>query len=225
MKQSSLYRFIVVTLFSVFCSSNVMADFSKSFEGYQVFNTYCYICHGKTGKGDGPLARKIGVPPADLTNDNILTNRTDKELIRIVEGSSPHGASADKQSMSTDKPRWGVAISHSQVRSLVAYIRYLHRGKNDITGDPIAGKKVYDNSCIQCHGDYGEGDGVLTRVYPMEPADHTDADRMDKINNEKLRTIITEGGVGSSLMPGWSEILSKDEINDVISYIRLIAAH
>ena len=94
-----------------------------------------------------------------------------------------------------------------------------------MTGDPAAGKKIYDRFCIQCHGDYGEGDGVLTRVYDMDPADHTDADRMDRISNKKLRAITTKGGAGASLMPGWSEILSKDEINDVVSYIRLIAAH
>ena len=221
MKQSSLYKFIIVILSGLLCSSNVMADFSKSFEGYQIFNNYCFICHGANGKGDGPLAKKIGTPPSDLTNNNILGNRTDKELIRIVEGSSPHGSSTGK----ADMPRWGVAISHTQVRSLVAYIRYLHRGKHKLTGDPIAGKEVYNNSCIQCHGDYGEGDGVLTRVYSMEPADHTDASHMDKITNKKLREIIAKGGAGSSLMPGWGKVLSKDEINDVMSYIRLIAAH
>lgn len=224
MKQSSLYKIIIIALFSMLFSSNAAADFSKSFEGYEVFNKYCFICHGEAGKGDGPLAHRIGVPPSDLTNDNVLGKRTDKELIRIVEGSSPHGKSSESERLSTGMPRWGVAISYTQVRSLVSYIRYLHRGKHKLTGDPASGKKIYENSCIQCHGDYGEGDGVLTRVYSIKPANHTDADRMDRISNEKLRAIITEGGAGSSLMPGWSGILSKDEINDVMSYIRLIAA-
>ena len=219
MKQSSLYKFIIVTLFGLLCSSNVMADFSKSFEGYEVFNKYCFICHGEKGKGDGPLAKKIGTPPANLTDNNRLGKRTDKELIRIVEGTSPHGT------VSAEMPPWRIAISRSQVQSLVSYIRYLHRGKNDLPGNPGSGKKVYDNYCIQCHGSYGEGDGVLTRVFPMKPADHTNAERMDKITNKKLREIIAKGGAGSSLMPGWAKILSKDEINDVMSYIRLIVAH
>ncbi|MCK5263627.1 MAG: hypothetical protein KAJ92_08055, partial [Gammaproteobacteria bacterium] len=67
--------------------------------------------------------------------------------------------------------------------------------------------------------------GVLTRVYSMTPANHADAERMNKISNEKMRTIITNGGAGASLMPGWGGILSKNEIEDVMSYIRLIAAH
>ncbi|MDH5472110.1 MAG: c-type cytochrome [Gammaproteobacteria bacterium] len=205
--------------------SNVQADFSKSFEGYQVFNTYCFICHGQDGKGDGPLSKKIGSPPTDLTNNGIMNTRSDKQLIRIIEGSSPHGKMPDDNSMDNTIPRWGVAISHSQVRSLVAYIRYLHRSKHKLTGDPLAGKKIYDTYCIQCHGTYGEGDGVLTRVYPMEPANHTNAVSMDKFSNDKMYSIILDGGTGSSLMPGWKNILTEKQINDTISYIRLIAAH
>ena len=225
MNQPSHYRLIIITLFSMLFSSNINAEFSKSFEGYQVFNTYCFICHGKDGKGNGPLASKIGTPPTDLTDDTILSKRTDKELKRIVEGSLPHGNATDSKSAKTNTPRWGVAISHVQIRSLVSYIRYMHRGKHQLPGNPISGKEVYDTYCIQCHGPYGEGDGVLTRVYPMETADHTNATEMDKISTRKMLSIINKGGPGSSLMPGWKNILTDKEINDSISYIRLIAAH
>ncbi|MCW8855571.1 MAG: c-type cytochrome [Gammaproteobacteria bacterium] len=225
MKQPSHYIIITIALFSTLFSSNTSAEFSKSFEGYQVFDTYCFICHGKDGKGNGPLASKIGTPPTDLTDDKILSKRTDKELKRIVEGSLPHGNATDSKSTTTNMPRWGVAISHVQIRSLVSYIRYMHRSKHSLPGNPVSGKKVYDNYCIQCHGAYGEGDGVLTRVYPMEPADHTNHKDMDKISNNQLRSIISKGGTGASLMPGWKNILTDKEINDSISYIRLIAAH
>ena len=220
MKQPSFYRITFLFLITVLISGTAVADYSKSFEGYQVFNTYCFICHGKNGKGDGPLAGKIDIKPTDLTDDKLMSKRSDKELKRIVEGSSPHG-NTDK----TKQPRWGVAISHTQVRSLVSYIRYLHRGKHELPGNPVSGKEVYDNYCIQCHGPYGEGDGVLTRVYKMEPANYTDASDMNKFSNSKLYSFISKGGTGSSLMPAWKNVLTEKEINDVISYIRLIAAH
>lgn len=218
MKQLSLYKLIFISIFSMLFSTNAAADYSKTFEGYEVFNKYCFICHGAKGKGDGPLAKKIGTPPANLTDNNRMGKRTDKELVRIIEGSAPHGT------VSSDMPAWHVALSYTQIRSLASYVRYLHRGKNGLTGNPTAGKKVYENSCVQCHGEDGEGDGVLTRVYSMTPANHADAAGMDKISNEKMRAIITKGGAGASLMPGWGGILSKDEIEDVMSYIRLIAA-
>jgi len=219
MKQSSSYRPIVIILFSVFYLSNVSADISRSYEGYEVFNKYCFICHGVEGKGDGPLARKLDTMPANLTDNKKLSERTDSELVRIIEGTSPHGT------VSSDMPRWRNAISSSQVRSLVTYIRYLHKSEHALPGNPGLGKKVYDNYCVQCHGPHGRADGVLTRVYSMEPVDHTDAELMNKITNEKLRKIIDDGGTGSSLMPGWKEVLTEDEINAVISYIRLISAH
>ncbi|HLK90641.1 MAG TPA: cytochrome c [Polyangia bacterium] len=33
-------------------------------EGQALFTTYCVVCHGAGGKGDGPLAGKIPPPPA-----------------------------------------------------------------------------------------------------------------------------------------------------------------
>jgi mono/diheme cytochrome c family protein len=35
--------------------------------GEEMFNTYCAVCHGKGGKGDGPAATEFKIPPANLT--------------------------------------------------------------------------------------------------------------------------------------------------------------
>jgi len=35
--------------------------------GVDMFTTYCAVCHGKTGKGDGPAAASMKVAPSDLT--------------------------------------------------------------------------------------------------------------------------------------------------------------
>lgn len=122
-------------------------------------------------------------------------------------------------------PKWRAAISPSQIKGLVSYIRYLHRGKHKLIGNPEKGKAVYNRSCSACHGNEGEGDGVLTKVYSLEPANHVNAKRMDKMSNEAMVKIVTNGGVGASMMPGWKGILTKQEIKDVVSYIRLLSAH
>jgi mono/diheme cytochrome c family protein len=36
-------------------------------EGKALFQTYCVICHGEQGKGDGPIARHIPRPPSYLS--------------------------------------------------------------------------------------------------------------------------------------------------------------
>lgn len=35
--------------------------------GQQMFATYCAVCHGKDGRGDGPAANALKKRPADLT--------------------------------------------------------------------------------------------------------------------------------------------------------------
>ena len=35
--------------------------------GAQMFKEYCAVCHGPAGKGDGPVATALKVPPPDLT--------------------------------------------------------------------------------------------------------------------------------------------------------------
>jgi mono/diheme cytochrome c family protein len=35
--------------------------------GAQMFTEYCAVCHGPGGKGDGPVANALKVPPPDLT--------------------------------------------------------------------------------------------------------------------------------------------------------------
>lgn len=152
-----------------------------------------------------------------MTRNDQLSKKSDKNIYQIIEGTVRHGRS--------NMPKWRAAISPSQIKGLVSYIRYLHRGKHKLIGNPEKGKAVYNRSCSACHGNEGEGDGVLTKVYSLEPANHVNAKRMDKMSNEAMVKIVTNGGVGASMMPGWKGILTKQEIKDVVSYIRLLSAH
>jgi mono/diheme cytochrome c family protein len=36
-------------------------------DGRALYTTYCASCHGRTGRGDGPVAEFLKVPPSDLT--------------------------------------------------------------------------------------------------------------------------------------------------------------
>ena len=218
MRQTMMLKISAVFTVGTLLTFNVFADYSKSFEGYRIFKTNCSVCHGTDGRGFGPLAGKLETKPSDLTNNTMLKGKSDRDLFRIIEGTAPHG------DVSKDMPQWGSAIPQTQINSLVSYIRYLHSSKHPSIGNPLTGKKVYDENCIICHGSDGKGGGVLTRVYDMDPADHTSATRMNRISNDKLRLIISHGEVGASLMPGWKGILSNEEIDDVISYIRILSS-
>src|SRR3984893_15783693 len=40
---------------------------ASSNSGNEMFNSYCAVCHGKDGKGNGPAASAMKTSPADLT--------------------------------------------------------------------------------------------------------------------------------------------------------------
>ncbi len=40
-------------------------------QGEQLYNTFCYVCHGMEGKGDGPVIKR-GFYPLDLTSPAVV---------------------------------------------------------------------------------------------------------------------------------------------------------
>ncbi|MCK5093046.1 MAG: c-type cytochrome [Gammaproteobacteria bacterium] len=216
-----LYATVLTSVFLIemLTASNALAEPPKAFEGRKVFNTSCFLCHGVDGKGHGPLSEKLAVPAIDLTDNSRLSKKTDRDLFRIIQGTAPHGL------VSKDMPQWGLSIPEPQIKTLIAYVRFLHRSRYPLIGDPEDGQVIYQRSCSVCHGKWGEGDGPLTKVMSMTPADHTNVTEMNKISNKKLVAIIAYGSTGKTPMPGWEGILSKSQIEAVTSYIRLLTVH
>ncbi len=73
--------------------------------GEEMFNTYCAVCHGKSGKGDGPAASEFKTLPANLTilaknNNGTFPEAYVAEVIRT-------GPREAKAHGSKDMPVWG----------------------------------------------------------------------------------------------------------------------
>ncbi|MES9832675.1 MAG: c-type cytochrome [Candidatus Thiodiazotropha sp. DIVDIV] len=200
-------------MFSALCLISTTAYSASAYEGYTLFNQTCFLCHGTSGKGDGPLAKKLDSKPDDLTSDG---KTDDARLFGLIKGTIRHGT--EKSEM----PKWGLALPENQIQSLIAYIRFLQNSKHTLTGDPEVGQQVYMAKCAACHGRTGEGDGPLTELLKINAQNHTNSAEMNKHSNSHLTEVITYGTPGKSLMPGWKDILSEEEIEGVVSYIRLL---
>ena len=81
-------------------------------EGKQLFATYCAICHGAKGKGDGAAGAALNPKPANLTNSVFAAQSDGAIFWKITEGRAPM---ASYKSSLTEEQRW----------QLVTYLRTL----------------------------------------------------------------------------------------------------
>lgn len=90
--------------------------------GGLLYETHCTVCHGRSGKGDGPGARVIRQPMRDFSNPSAMREVNDRFLFEIVKkGSSQFGRS-------NAMPSWGMKLSDEEIRAVVAHIRSLASG-------------------------------------------------------------------------------------------------
>jgi cbb3-type cytochrome c oxidase subunit III len=198
-----------------------LAEPPSTYDGRLLFMTYCMICHGPDGRGKGPLAKKMNVEPADLTvtvrarSDIVLKGIISGRGRQLISGRDRHNVISDAM------PEWKEILSDREIESLIAYLRFVSTSKHPMMGNPEVGRDLYTRYCQACHGEGGEGDGVMTSLIDMNPMDHSNPTQMNEISNlEMVRSI--RNGKGS-YMPAWKDIISQTEIEALVSYIRLLS--
>lgn len=80
--------------------------------GRSLFVTYCASCHGRDGRGNGPVAQALKVPPKDLTK--YAANNGGRfpavQVVRTIDGRAPgvreHGP--------IEMPVWGDAFTRHE---------------------------------------------------------------------------------------------------------------
>ena len=91
----------------------------------------------------------------------------------------------------------------------------------DYPADTTRGKAVYQRHCQACHGVGGWGDGPDGQALKVSPANFHRFSSFLKSDEELLRTI--EHGVVFSPMHSWRGQLTDGEMQDVVSYVRLLS--
>jgi mono/diheme cytochrome c family protein len=72
--------------------------------GKDMYMTYCAVCHGTDGKGGGPAASALKIPPNDLT---LLSKNSGGKYPSIKVEASIRGEAAFPAHGSKDMPVWG----------------------------------------------------------------------------------------------------------------------
>lgn len=91
----------------------------------------------------------------------------------------------------------------------------------------LRAERTYNTYCVQCHGVQRDGKGINAAHMSVQPRDHTDAKGMSDIPDQQLFEAIRDGGLAvdkSVLMPAWKSVLSDEEIEGLVAYLRAVCA-
>ncbi len=79
-------------------------------KGKSVYTTHCLNCHGRMGKGDGPIGKMLIPPAANLT---VIGKKSDKELLKTIQNGRP----------GTAMPSWKGDLSAQDILDVLSYVR------------------------------------------------------------------------------------------------------
>ncbi|MCS6806647.1 MAG: c-type cytochrome [Acidobacteriota bacterium] len=172
-----------------------VAGVSAAARGERLINERaCAACH-KIGDRDG------GIAP-DLSFEGLL--RDESWLMDHFR---------DPRSRVPDSIMPAFGFSDSEFLSMTQYLKSL------TTPPPTATPaEAYKNLCARCHGEKGDGHGLIALYLDPYPRDLTKVAFMNSKPEERFIMSIKEGVPGTS-MPAWGKVLNDAQIRDLLNYI------
>ena len=185
-------------------------------EGWTTYESLCWTCHGVSGRGDGPntVDGSTLMPPSFHTLD--FARASTESLLRTfrlgVGGREPDHPHMDAVSAALEPEAFAYALSFIPVLVFPP----------ELPGSALAGKAIFDLRCAGCHGSYGLGDGPDAAGFTeVSPADFTADTLISNRDWDGLFRRVADGGssLHSETMPPWGDVLTEDQIWDVVSFL------
>lgn len=223
---------------------NVPIQETSVLDGAEMYQSYCASCHGAGGKGNGPAAPALKIPPTDLTMLSAHNNGEFPGLEVMSAMSRARGGHGSEQ-----MPVWGNlfhlsgqtdAVIHLRLYNITRYIEAIQvpaersapqrtRSRQRLIGDVsrVSGVEMYHSFCASCHGADGRGNGPGAVVLNKQPADLTLLSRNNggKYPEMKVNEILgarpgTEAH-GSREMPVWGDMFRESREDQGVVTVRL----
>lgn len=180
--------------------------------GQQVYDGFCWTCHGLYGHGDGPGAYGFPHPLPDV--GRLATPAVGRIVARMLTPRGHDGTDAAA-------PVWH-ALPPESLRLAVSYLATMNPAGSP--GNPAAGRLLFAAYCVQCHGARGAGDGRLAAAFAPRPADL----RALRYAGRQAQVLVSirEGGSHDhrAYMPVWGRVMTDAQLWDVLSYLPTLKA-
>ncbi|HKZ75863.1 MAG TPA: c-type cytochrome, partial [Actinomycetota bacterium] len=224
---------------SVLAPREAAAQATDETRGKQVYEQKCALCHGASGKGDGPAAELLLPRPRDFTAGKYKIRSTlsgqppsDEDLVRVIKAGMP----------GTSMPAWEKVLKDDEVRAVVAYVKVFFPGFKEAKGEAAKvppevksdeksiarGKEMFEAiECHKCHGQAGRGDPAPGSDlkddwgHPIRPANLTKLWTFRGGPERKDLAMRLSTGLAGSPMPTFFDSVEKPEdIWHLANYVR-----
>ncbi len=171
--------------------------------GAQLYQQNCTQCHGPHGMGDGPQASQLSVPAAELGLSDFARQFTPADWYSVVTQGNMEKYMPSFANL-TDRQRWDV----------IAYAMSMSTPSDMVS----QGQTLYQDNCVNCHGQSGRGNGSDSASLSTKPADFTNQALMAQISSDTLLQAITSGVTPD--MPAYSDSLDENARLALVAYLR-----
>lgn len=192
----------------------------------EIYQGLCLRCHGEKGDGHGMIATYLDPYPRDFTKAGFMNSKPEERFVDAIR----NGVGG------TSMPAWGKVLNEQQIKGVLAYINENFtkepRGTvpvRDIPDqNPVAmsaesvarGEVIFQQRCTGCHGRKADGKGPNALDIQPRPRNLLNWDFVNRASDRRLFEAILYGVQGTA-MPPWIDYgLSKENVGDLVNYIR-----
>ena len=198
--------------------------------GARLYDNYCAGCHGRRGEGLSGIYPPLNLEDLWSSKEEIAFYGTLHDYISL-NISAGHPA----QRMPSWADEYGGPLRNDQVEDITQFVMNWMGPQPEgvrvedvefrpavaetvpagtpppvAAGDAEKGGQIFAATCVACHGSNADGTTLGPTLISAQVAVKSD---------EVLRNAITNGQPGTS-MPPWSGVLSSQDIEDVLAYLK-----
>ncbi len=192
--------------------------------GERLYGWNCLPCHGPEGRGDGPMAARVGLRPRDFTRGAFRLKTSaagempfDDDLYRTIAAGVP-AAGMPAFPIFTDQDRWALVLYVKSLAEPGPPARTRIRPPSG-RGDASRGAGLYRDGCAACHGAEGRGDGPSAAALGVPLPDLSRGEVAFKAGSrpEDVYRVLTAGMAGTP-MPSFASVPERDRW-DVAAFV------